>query len=129
MSPPRLHPDDLAAIVEGTARRVVELMGEARPDPPGRLLTAAEVAAMLGVRREVVYARQRELGAVRIGDGPKARLRFDPAKVTAALAPRQETAGPPPPRPRGRRASGPARPALSPAGRPLLPVAIDEEAS
>ena len=43
------------------------------------LLTAAEVAARLAVARGWVYAHARELGVVRLGDGPRPRLRFDPA--------------------------------------------------
>jgi len=55
------------------------------PVPPTsrRLVTADELAAMLGTSRECVYRHSSELGAERIGDGPRARLRFDP---TLALA-------------------------------------------
>jgi hypothetical protein len=58
--------------VEAIARRVAELVGQA----PG-LVDAHSVAAELRVERDWVYAHARELGAVRLGDGPKARLRFD----------------------------------------------------
>jgi hypothetical protein len=50
-----------------------------------RLLTAAEVAELVGLSRDAVYRRANEFGAVRVGSGPKARLRFDPETVTAAL--------------------------------------------
>lgn len=45
------------------------------------LLTAAEVAARFRVDRGWVYAHARELGVVKIGAGPRPRLRFDPAVV------------------------------------------------
>ena len=82
-----MHPDDLELLAElvadGLAERLERLE---RPPAAGRLLTAAEVAVRLGVRRDLVYARAGELGAVRIGDGPRPRLRFDPAAVDAALS-------------------------------------------
>jgi hypothetical protein len=74
----RLHPDDVEAI----ARRVAELI--APPAAPA-LLTAAQVAVRFGVDRGWVYEHAVELGAVRLGDGPKPRLRFDPSRVAAAL--------------------------------------------
>jgi hypothetical protein len=86
--------------VEAIARRVAELVGHA----PG-LVDAQSVAAELCVDRDWVYAHARELGAVRLGDGPKARLRFDPRHVrerVAALA-AQPDAPPPDERPRRRR--------------------------
>jgi hypothetical protein len=43
----------------------------------GRLVTVAELATWLQVERSYVYAHQVELGAMRLGSGPKARLRFD----------------------------------------------------
>jgi hypothetical protein len=54
------------------------------------LLTAAEVAARFSVDRSWVYAHARELGVLRIGDGPRPRLRFDPGVV----AQRQLPSGP-----------------------------------
>jgi hypothetical protein len=41
----------------------------------------AELAARLGVRRSFVYEHADELGAYRLGSGPRARLRFDFAEV------------------------------------------------
>jgi hypothetical protein len=43
----------------------------------GRVLPVAEVAGLLGRSRAWVYAHAAELGAVRFGVGPKARLGFD----------------------------------------------------
>ena len=44
-------------------------------------LTAQEVAQLLGVSREWVYAHADELGAMRIGSGPRPRLRFPAQSV------------------------------------------------
>ena len=79
-----LDEDDIAAI----AASVVDLM--TRPDQPrratGRLATASEVARALGVSRSWVYANKVRLGAIRLGSGPRARLRFDLAEAQAAFA-------------------------------------------
>jgi integrase len=53
--------------------------------PP--LLTAADVAWRFNVDRSWVYAHARELGVVRIGDGPRPRLRFDPAVIAQRQLP------------------------------------------
>lgn len=52
------------------------------------LLTAAEVAARFSVDRGWVYAHANDLGVVKIGDGPRPRLRFDPAVVAQRQLPR-----------------------------------------
>lgn len=79
-----------AALVEAVARRVVELLREdglaAPPEP--RLLDAAEVAERFGVSPEWVRDHADDLGAVRLGDGPRPRLRFDPDAVRSALSAR-----------------------------------------
>ncbi len=53
----------------------------------GGLVTAATVAAVLGVSRDCVYAHADELGGKRICDGPLGRLRFDLDRALAALTP------------------------------------------
>lgn len=50
------------------------------------LIDATEVARRLGCSRDHVYAHADELGAVRVGTGPRPRLRFDPAVVSERLA-------------------------------------------
>jgi hypothetical protein len=50
-----------------------------------RYVTAAELAQILGVTRDFVYSHAAELGAVRLGTGPRARLRFDPESVVERL--------------------------------------------
>ncbi|MGI8624499.1 MAG: helix-turn-helix transcriptional regulator, partial [Solirubrobacteraceae bacterium] len=60
---------------------------DARHHPPemGGLLTAAEVAARFGVSRGWVYGNADALGALRLGDGPKPRVRFDAQEVAERL--------------------------------------------
>lgn len=78
-----LDDDDIAAI----AASIVDLL--ARPEQPGRdtgrLATASDVARALGVSRSWVYANKDRLGAIRLGSGPRARLRFDLTKAQAAV--------------------------------------------
>jgi hypothetical protein len=50
-----------------------------------RLLTPAELAEWLAVDRSWVYEHAEELGALRLGAGPKARLRFDLEAVKCCL--------------------------------------------
>jgi predicted DNA-binding transcriptional regulator AlpA len=45
---------------------------------PDSLLNARQVAERLGVSRDWVYEHATELGAIRIGRGPRPRLRFPP---------------------------------------------------
>lgn len=77
-----LSPASILAIAE----KVVELLADREtPSSPDRYLTAAEVAERFAVDREYVYDNADELGAIRLGNGPKARLRFDPERVHEAL--------------------------------------------
>ena len=48
---------------------------------PQRYVDAATVAALFGVERDWVYAHKNELGALRLGSGRRARLRFDMSRV------------------------------------------------
>lgn len=75
------------AHVEALARRVVELLRtEARENSGRRLVDASTLAAELGVERSWVYEHANELHPIRLGTGPKARLRFDALVVRAAFA-------------------------------------------
>ena len=59
--------------------RVVEVLRQERSlqtSRPAVWLDAQEVARQLGVSREWVYEHANELGAMRIGGGPRPRLRF-----------------------------------------------------
>jgi hypothetical protein len=75
----QLSPEDHEAI----ARRVVELLRDQDRAGPGCWQTADQVALRLGVSRDYVYRHADELGARRLGEGPRAHLRFDPAAVAA----------------------------------------------
>jgi hypothetical protein len=66
--------------IEAIAQRVVELLGEDLS-----LLDAAAVARRLNRSRGWVYEHAVELGAIRLGDGERPRLGFEPAKVAAHL--------------------------------------------
>jgi hypothetical protein len=71
--------------IEAVARRVAELLRGEKPAAAGELLTAADVARRHGISRDWIYANAVQLGAVRLGNGPRPRLRFDPERVAAAL--------------------------------------------
>jgi hypothetical protein len=74
---------DRAAIV-AVAREVAALLRRSA-EPGDGMLTAAQVAARFNVDRSWVYAHAEELGVVRLGNGPRPRLRFDPAIVSQRL--------------------------------------------
>ncbi len=74
---------------------------------PNELIDVAELARRLGVARSTVYARSAAFGAIRLGFGPRAPLRFDWAAVLAALpkaGPRHVAPPQQPPRPTHTRA-------------------------
>jgi hypothetical protein len=95
----RLEPEDIEAIAERVVERLTQ---ESRPRVGIGLATAAEVAELYGVSVSWVYANKRRLGAVLLGDGPKARLRFDLEHVAEAIGARARARKMPPPRRRGR---------------------------
>jgi hypothetical protein len=70
--------------VDAIARRVVELLRQ-QERRAGKLVDAAELARRLGVDRSWVYTHAIDLGAVRLGNGPRPRLRFDPRLAVARL--------------------------------------------
>ena len=76
------------SFVDAVARRVVELLREegavSRAGP--RLLTVAAVSQEFGVSTDWVYANAGPLGAIRLGSGPRARLRFDRATIADRIA-------------------------------------------
>ena len=84
--------------VEAIAARVAELL-QGQADSACGFVDARELARILGISRSTVYERASELGAIRLGHGARARLRFDVAEATAALRSRDR----PPPRKPGPR--------------------------
>ncbi len=82
--------------IEAVARRVVDLLTGTEA---AGLVDAAELARRLGVSRDWVYRHADELGAVHVGDGKRARLRFDPAASlprTSRCAGSGHSSSPPP---------------------------------
>src|SRR5215218_9846223 len=71
-------------LVDRIAQRVLELLGDRNGDEV-QLLTVAQVARRFQVHPSWVYANARRLGALRLGTGPKAPLRFDPHRVALAV--------------------------------------------
>jgi hypothetical protein len=63
--------------------KVVEIV-RARSTTFG-LVDARELAEELGASTDYVYAHATELGAMRLGAGPKARIRFDLDRARQAL--------------------------------------------
>ena len=74
---------DVEAIAEATARKIIEIARE--PAKTFGLVDARELAGELGVSPHYVYAHAPELGAMRLGLGPKARIRFDLDRARQAL--------------------------------------------
>lgn len=74
---------DVEAIADAVLQKIVEIVG-ARPATFG-FVDARELADELGVSIDYVYAHAGELGAMRLGSGPKARIRFDLDRARQAL--------------------------------------------
>jgi hypothetical protein len=100
--------------VEAIARRVAELLSDHGREP-FRLLATPVVARMLAVSEAWVRDHAAELGAIRVGDGPKGALRFDVGRVRAELERRRVER----PREASRRRPGPRRRSLG-----VTPTAI-----
>jgi predicted DNA-binding transcriptional regulator AlpA len=77
--------------IEAIAECVVELLREQGNGSP-EFVDARELAQILGISRSTIYERARELGAIRLGSGARARLRFDVAEATAVLRSRDQLA-------------------------------------
>src|ERR671911_166880 len=90
--------------VDVIARRVVELLDRGTP-ARRELVDAAELARRLGVERPWVYTHAIQLGAIKLGNGRRPRLRFDPQVAIERIragAPQEPDQEPPrrPPRTR-----------------------------
>jgi hypothetical protein len=111
--------------IEQIAQRVAQLLHHEPPDEDRpaeaarRLMDASQLARHLGLTRAWVYEHASELGAIRIGTGPRARLRFDLNTAVAALDahhPRESPSVPRPPR------APSTRPRPKSPAAPLLPI-------
>lgn len=91
---------------EAIARQVVALL-EKRGLQRRELVDAAELARRLGIERSWVYSHAIELGAVKLGSGPKPRLRFDPEIAARVLRKAEEVPAADPPTRSGKRAGQP----------------------
>lgn len=86
------------------------------------LVTAADLALYLGVERAYVYEHAADLGARRLGSGPRARLRFSIAEVDHRLSACYESRESDTAKPAPRTASRPRRRQRSGTSAPLLPI-------
>jgi hypothetical protein len=73
-----------ATTIDALAEAVADRLRDETP-VVAELVDAAEIARRFNVSRDWVYANADDLGAVRLGDGPRGRLRFDPAVVGERL--------------------------------------------
>ncbi|HEU4905579.1 MAG TPA: hypothetical protein VFT19_05625 [Solirubrobacterales bacterium] len=105
--------------VEAIARRVVEILDQ-RGLQRRELVDAAELARRFGIERSWVYSHAIELGAVKLGDGPRPRLRFDPQIAARVLRRVGGDAAADPPARSGKRAGQPSGNGGS--GARLLPI-------
>jgi hypothetical protein len=64
------------------AREVIGRIGAKRER---EFLDASELARVLGVERDWVYEHQDQLGAIRLGNGRRPRLRFELTRAVQAL--------------------------------------------
>lgn len=85
-------------VIEQIAHRVADLLTQRdrRPVDSGGMLTVNQLSIRLNVTRAWVYEHAQELGGIRLGDGPKARLRFDPDTAIQALQRHQVDGNPAP---------------------------------
>jgi hypothetical protein len=79
-------------LVDLIAQRVLQMLGD-QGDDEVQLLTVAQVARRFQVHPSWVYANARRLGALRLGSGPKAPLRFDPDRVALAVEDQEVPSG------------------------------------
>jgi hypothetical protein len=102
-------------VIDAIARRVIELLPRGVVAPV-ELVDAAELARRLGVERSWVYTHAIQLGAVKLGNGRRPRLRFDPQVAIERIqaSARQGTDHEPRRRPPRPRPAGGERPRLLP---------------
>lgn len=77
-----LSDEQLEHLADLVATKVVGMRPAGKP-----MLTVEDVATTFKVSRDWVYANARRLGAIKIGPGQRAPLRFDPDQVAAAMRP------------------------------------------
>jgi hypothetical protein len=85
------------------ADRLVVRLGGRMPGQDEPLVDATEIARLHGKSRAWVYEHAGELGAVRLGSGPRPRLGFSLARAAERLERVDKPATPSPPEPPKRR--------------------------
>jgi hypothetical protein len=83
---------DYDRLAEKVAKKLHALqrgLAQASASEPGRLVTAGELARLVGMSPRWVYDHKDELGVIRAGNGKRSRLRFDPDRALALLASRE----------------------------------------
>jgi hypothetical protein len=111
--------------VEQIAGRVAQLLRHSQPPAETRgpaapeWMTVKELAHHLKLNPAWVYEHAEELGAIRTGNGPKARIRFDLHTATNALKQHQRQTAPAAAVPTRRK---PPRPVPYPTDTPLLEI-------
>lgn len=128
---PLLQPDQLSQLADLVADRLLERLGNPMSpmgDTP-RLVDADTLARMFSVGRSTIYEHAAELGAVQLGDGKRALVRFDIERARAAWTARDvskqsQVADPPAPGEHVRR----RRTTAARDGVELLPVGGQEAA-
>jgi predicted DNA-binding transcriptional regulator AlpA len=88
--------DLLDALADLIAERLAARIEVITPEPFEGLVDAREIARATGRSRAWVYEHSSELGAVRLGSGPRPRLGFSRARVEAYVQAAGEPPGPPP---------------------------------
>jgi hypothetical protein len=78
-----LRAGDIEAIAEATAARLSEIVGSGAMT--FGLVDARQLAHELGVSLDFVYSHAGELGGMRLGSGPRARIRFDLDRARRSL--------------------------------------------
>ena len=77
--------DALDRLADLLADRLAARLSIVTPTRPEPLVDAAEIARLHGKTRSWVYDHAGELGAVRLGSGPRPRLGFSPTRVAEQL--------------------------------------------
>ena len=85
LDPASYDDDALDRLADLLAERLALRLSGLTPVRAEPLVDAAEIARLHGKTRSWVYAHAAELGAVRLGSGPRPRLAFSPTRVAERL--------------------------------------------
>ena len=85
LDPASYDDDALDRLADLLAERLALRLSGLTPVRAEPLVDAAEIARLHGKTRSWVYEHAAELGAVRLGSGPRPRLAFSPTRVAERL--------------------------------------------